>query len=154
MTTPDGSAPARSTYTARRAPRLGVFLALGVLVGAVAAAVVTLIVHSGPTRPADPFTGVPLEFGSTLGIGVIAFGVLGALLASLVWLVMDRRSRSSASTYVLETTDDPAAADVALHRRELSAFRDRWGSSAIDDGPAGPETDAPAGTATGKDTVQ
>jgi vacuolar-type H+-ATPase subunit I/STV1 len=121
--------PARSTYSMRRAPRLGMFLALGVLFGVIVAGVVAFAVHSGPNPPADPFTGVPLELGSTLGIASVAFGIAGAVLASLVWLLMDRRSRKATATYVLESTDDPAAADVRLHRGEVQAYRERWGTS-------------------------
>lgn len=157
MTSTDGHTPARSTYAMRRAPRLGVFLALGVLVGAIVGGVAAAVVHSGDTPPADPFTGVPLEFGSTVGIGVIVFGLVGALLASLVWLLMDRRSRKTTATYVLESTDDPAAADVRLHRGEVAEYNERWGisSSTADAESAvpedGPQDDAPA---TRKDTAQ
>lgn len=122
----------------RRAPRLGVFLALGVLVGAIVGAIVATLVHGGDTPPTDPFTGVPLEFGSTVGIAVIVFGLLGALLASLVWLLMDRRSRKTTATYVLESTDDPAAADVRLHRREVAEYNERWGISSSADAPSEP----------------
>lgn len=138
MTSPDGHSSARSTYAMRRAPRLGVFLGLGVLVGAIVGGIVATLVHSGDTPPTDPFTGVPLEFGSTVGIGVIVFGLLGALLASLIWLLMDRRSRKTTATYVLESTDDPAAADVRLHRREVAEYNERWGISSPADAPSEP----------------
>ena len=149
MTPTEGHASARSTYAMRRAPRLGVFLALGVMLGAIVGGVVAVVVHSGDTPPTDPFTGVPLEFGSTLGIGVIAFGVAGALLGSLVWLLMDRRSRKTTATYVLEPTDDPAAADVRLHRGEVAEYNERWGNSSS---AADEDADVPA--ATRKDTAQ
>lgn len=157
MTPTDGHSPARSTYAMRRAPRLGVFLALGVLVGAIVGGVVAVVVHSGDTQPTDPFTGVPLEFGSTLGIGAIAFGVAGALLGSLVWLLMDRRSRKTTATYVLEPTDDPSAADVRLHRGEVAEYRERWGaSSSTADAESAAEQDGVQGSvpATRKDTAQ
>ncbi|GEM_PF-6185604 len=157
MTPTDGHSPARSTYAMRRAPRLGVFLALGVLVGAIVGGVVAALVHSGDAPPADPFTGVPLEFGSTMGIAVIVFGLLGALLASLVWLLMDRRSRKTTATYVLESTDDPAAADVRLHRGEVAEYRERWGtSSSTADAESAARSDGlqDAAPATRKDTAQ
>ena len=43
---------------------------------------------------------------------MLGTGVLGLL----VWLLLDRRSRSTARTVVLERTDDPAMADVRLDR--------------------------------------
>ena len=51
---------------------------------------------------------------SGLQLVVVGFGLL-------VWLLLDRRSRSTARTVVLERTDDPAVADVRLDRVDAGA---------------------------------
>ena len=48
---------------------------------------------------------------------MLGTGVLGLI----VWLLLDRRSRSTARTVVLERTDDPAVADVRLDRVDAGA---------------------------------
>lgn len=54
-------------------------------------------------------------------ISLLGAGVLGLL----VWLLLDRRSRATTRTVVLERTDDPAAADVRLDRSAADALRSR-----------------------------
>ena len=70
----------------RRAPKLGVFL----VVGAVLGALVTLILTS--LFPADPNIGFAASYAYFLVYGIPAGVVLGALLG----LALDRRSRRRA----------------------------------------------------------
>lgn len=72
----------------RRAPKLGVFL----VVGAVFGALVTLILTS--LFPADPNVGFGASFAYFLLYGVPAGVVIGALIG----LAFDRRSRRRART--------------------------------------------------------
>ncbi|MDO5634597.1 MAG: hypothetical protein Q4G34_06975 [Micrococcus sp.] len=120
---------AQSTYAVRRAPRLGVFFILGALSGALLGVVVGLLLHAGATPPLDPFTGYPLALSSTLSITVIVCLILGLLLGAIAWLITDRRSRRRTSTYVLEATEDPAEADLRLHRGDVANYTDRWSGS-------------------------
>jgi len=76
----------------RRAPKLGVFLVLGALVGAF----VTLILTS--LFPADPNVGFAASFAYFCLYGVPAGLVLGAL----VGLAFDRRSVKRARTITVE----------------------------------------------------
>jgi hypothetical protein len=78
--------------TARRAPKLGVFL----LVGAALGALVTLVLTS--LFPADPNVGFAASFAYFLLYGIPAGLVLGAL----VGLALDRRSRRRARTVTVE----------------------------------------------------
>lgn len=85
----------------RRAPRLWVFLVLGVIVGAI----VTLIVTS--LSEADPKVGFAATYGYFCLYGVSAGFVLGAV----VGLLLDRRSTRRARTVTAELArvDDPPA---------------------------------------------
>jgi hypothetical protein len=85
----------------RRAPRLWVFL----LLGAIAGAIVTLIVTS--LAPADPKIGFAATYGYFCLFGVPAGFALGAL----VGLLLDRRSvrRARTVTAELERVDSPEA---------------------------------------------
>jgi hypothetical protein len=78
--------------TVRRAPKIGVFL----VVGAVLGALVTLILTS--LFPADPNVGFGASYAYFLIYGVPAGVVLGAL----VGLALDRRSRRRARTVTVE----------------------------------------------------
>jgi hypothetical protein len=78
--------------TVRRAPKLGVFL----LVGAGLGALVTLILTS--LFPADPNVGFWASYAYFLIYG-IPFGVV---VAALVGLALDRRSRRRARTITVE----------------------------------------------------
>ncbi|GAA3782744.1 hypothetical protein ACIPJU_02395 [Micrococcus endophyticus] len=112
-------------YTVRRAPRLSAVLAVAAVLGILAALVATTAIHASPTPPADPYSGIPLSFADTFGF-VSLISLLGAgVLGLLVWLLLDRRSRATTRTVVLERTDDPAAADVRLDRSAADALRSR-----------------------------
>lgn len=78
--------------TVRRAPRIGAFL----VVGAVLGALVTLILTS--LYPADPNVGFAASYGYFLIYGVPA----GVLLGALVGLALDRRSRRRARSITVE----------------------------------------------------
>lgn len=125
MTTGPERTQHQHAYTVRRAPRLPAVLAVALALGLLIALAITIAVHSSPTPPADPYSGIPLSFTDTLGfaslLSMLGTGVLGLL----VWLLLDRRSRATTRTVVLERTDDPAAADVRLDRSEADALRTR-----------------------------
>lgn len=76
----------------RRAPKLGVFLLLGIAVGVVATLVLTSMF-----RP-DPAIGFAASFGYFLLFGAPA----GAALGALVGLVIDRISVARARTVTVE----------------------------------------------------
>lgn len=76
----------------RRAPKLGVFLILGALVGAF----VTLILTS--LFPADPEVGFAASYAYFLLYGVPAGVVIGAIIG----LAFDRRSVRKARTVTVE----------------------------------------------------
>jgi hypothetical protein len=71
-----------ATGSTRRAPRLGRFIAVGVLVGAVIAAVVALLGPSGPVLGRD----------AVFLLLFLGLGMLGALTGAGVAVVADRRS--------------------------------------------------------------
>lgn len=78
----------KSEVRIRRAPKLGVFIALGALVGAI----VTLIVTS--QFPADPSVGFAATAGYFLLYGIPAGVVLGAVVALIIDRVSIARSRT------------------------------------------------------------
>lgn len=131
--TPSPAAPSpdaardQHTYTVRRAPRLAAVLTVAALAGLLAALAITAAVHTQPVL--DPYSGAPLTFGNTFGYTALACLLGAGLLGLLVWLVLDRRSRAAARTVRLERTDDPAEADVSLHRAEVDAVLGRPGTT-------------------------
>lgn len=76
----------------RRAPKLGVFLVLGALVGAF----VTLILTS--LFPADPEVGFAASYAYFLLYGV----PVGVVIGALIGLAFDRRSVRKARTVTVE----------------------------------------------------
>lgn len=76
----------------RRAPKIGVFLVVGAALGAL----VTLILTS--LFPADPNIGFAASYGYFLIYGIPA----GVLVAALVALVVDRRSKRRTRTVSVE----------------------------------------------------
>ena len=94
------SDPERSEVRIRRAPKLGVFLLLGAVVGAL----VTLVLTS--LFPADPAIGFAASFGYFLLFGAPA----GAALGAIIGLIVDRISIARARTVTVEhevVGDDP-----------------------------------------------
>ncbi|TPW77606.1 MFS transporter [Schumannella soli] len=88
----DPSQPAEQRVRIRRAPKLGVFM----LVGAVLGALVSLILTS--TQKADPAIG----FAATAGYFAIYGVVGGVLIGALLGLIADRVSRRRAHYVVME----------------------------------------------------
>jgi hypothetical protein len=86
------SDPELSEVRIRRAPKLGVFL----LVGAVLGTLVTLILTS--LFPADPAIGFAASFGYFLLFGAPA----GAAVGALVGLIIDRVSLARSRTVTVE----------------------------------------------------
>ena len=86
------SDPERSEVRIRRAPKLGIFLLLGAVVGAL----VTLILTS--LFPADPAIGFAASFGYFLLFGAPA----GAALGAVIGLIIDRVSIARARTVTVE----------------------------------------------------
>jgi hypothetical protein len=84
--------PEKTEVRIRRAPKLGVFLLIGTLVGAL----VTLVLTS--LFPADPHIGFAASFGYFLLFGAPA----GAVLGALVGLIIDRVSIARARTITVE----------------------------------------------------
>ena len=113
---PPQAPPEQREFVVRRAPRIGVFMASGAALGLIAALLVTTC---GPQNP--EFT-----FATTFGFFFVLFAVVGAALGSLVWLVLDRRSRKKMYTVHAESVQDPSQADVALRGTDVQQWRDRW----------------------------
>ena len=88
----NGAVSEKTEVKIRRAPKLGVFIALGALVGAIA----TLIVTS--QFPADPAVGFAATAGYFLLFGVPA----GVALGAAVGLIIDRVSIARARTVTVE----------------------------------------------------
>lgn len=93
-------APQLREITVRRAPKFVPFMALGAIVGFLAAFVVAY------TGPADP----TLTRESVLGFFTVAFALPGLLLAALLALVFDRRSIKRTERARAERTYDDDAA--------------------------------------------
>ncbi|WGW12438.1 hypothetical protein LWF01_01315 [Saxibacter everestensis] len=87
----------------RRAPKYGVFVGAGVLLGVVAA---LLVVGLGPDVSLQNDEYSPTSMFALLGLG---FGIAGALLGGLVAIVLDRlsgrRTHTTEVTGVFEETD-------------------------------------------------
>ncbi len=86
------SEPEKTEVTIRRAPKLGVFLLIGAVVGALATLVLTSMF------PPDPAIGFAASFGYFLLFGAPAGAVLGAVIG----LVIDRISVARARTVTVE----------------------------------------------------
>ena len=82
MSEPDETRETR-TATLRRAPKYGVFIGVGVVLGLVVAVVLTL------AFPADPNVGMVPTVAYVSLYGIAAGGVLGAVVA----IIADRTSR-------------------------------------------------------------
>lgn len=95
---PSGS-PAYREVTVRRAPKFVPFMAVGAILGFLAAFVVAY------TGPADP----TLTRESVLGFFTVAFALPGLLLAALLVLIFDRRSVKRAERARAERTYDDGA---------------------------------------------
>lgn len=90
MSNPEPDVVERSEVRIRRAPRLGVFLGLGAILGVLATLIATSLFEP------DPAVGFAATFGYFLVYG-LPFGVL---LGALVALALDAVSRRRARTVV------------------------------------------------------
>ena len=98
--------PEMTEVRIRRAPKLGVFL----LIGAVVGGLVTLVLTS--LFPADPAVGFGASFGYFLLFGLPAGAVLGAIVGLIIDRVSVARARTvTAERSVVEAPDAPEAAD-------------------------------------------
>lgn len=91
---PEGTA--RREVTIRRAPRFIPFMALGAVLGFIAALVVA---YTGPVDPT-------LTRESVLGFFTVAFAIPGLILGAIVVLILDRRSVRRAQRAHVRPTDD------------------------------------------------
>ncbi len=96
---PTASEPTYREVTVRRAPKFVPFMAIGAILGFLAALVVAY------TGPADP----TLTRESVLGFFTVAFAIPGVLLAALLVLLFDRRSYRRAERARAERTYDDDA---------------------------------------------
>ena len=87
------------TVTVRRAPRYGRFIALGVVVGAIVALILTFT-FSG--EPASPELGLDFDRGQVFGFLLLLCGVIGAALGAVVALLIDRSTARRAKSVVAE----------------------------------------------------
>ena len=94
--TDDDTETPHRDVTVRRAPKFAPFMAIGAIVGFIAAFVVAY------TGPADP----TLTRESVLGFFTISFAIPGVLLGALVVLIFDRRSIRRAERARAERTYD------------------------------------------------
>ena len=79
--------------TARRAPRYGRFITLGVILGAVVALILTFA-FSG--QPVDPGVEGDFDRGQVFGFLLLLCGTVGAALGAVVALLIDRASAKRA----------------------------------------------------------
>lgn len=117
--------PQRRDLVVRRAPRVGVFLVIGAVLGVLAAFVVTV---TGPQNP--DFT-----FGTIFGFFVVVLAMPGVAVGGLVWLVLDRLSKRRAYTVHAEAVEDPSQADLALDAHDLQQWHERWKDGDRDSDP-------------------
>jgi hypothetical protein len=101
---PDEAQVERTEVRIRRAPKLGVFVVIGALVGMLT----TLILTS--QFPADPEVGFAASFGFFLLFGVPAGVALGAAVGLIIDAVSRRRGRTV--TVQREVVDAPAEAEA------------------------------------------
>lgn len=100
--------PQTTQVTIRRAPKLGIFIAIGAFVGALA----TLIVTS--QYPTDPAVGFAATVGYFLLFGIPAGVVLGAAVGLIIDAFSRRRARTvTAMRELVDVVDDrPRAAEL------------------------------------------
>ena len=109
-TSPSQDAPQQMVY--RRAPKIVPFLVTGAVFGVVVACF-WVALH-----------GAIQEYSQTQTLGFFAAicAPVGVVLAALVWLLVDRRSKRHTETVYARHTDDPAAANVALTKDDYSEW--------------------------------
>ena len=81
----------REVVQVRRAPKISVFLVLGGVVGIIAAFILTFAFQG--TEEASPYTTIVYSQGQVFGFLALVCIAVGVLLAGLLALILDRRSR-------------------------------------------------------------
>jgi hypothetical protein len=84
----------------RRSPRYGVFMALGAVVGAVAA-----WIYSSAMPPSTDANGTPVDTSPVLGLAIVVGFVVGAALGGLVAWIIDRSLTKRARAVTVERTE-------------------------------------------------
>lgn len=105
----------------RRAPKYGRFMAIGAVLGAVVAWLISVLQEPGVDE-----AGRPVDTTPVIGLIIVIGFVVGVAAGGLVALLVDRAARKRAQTLVAEQTDvEPAAAapgaagvDAADQRRD------------------------------------
>lgn len=139
----------------RRAPKYGRFMAIGAVLGAVVAWLISVLQEPGVDE-----AGRPVDTTPVIGLIIVIGFVVGVAAGGLVALLVDRAARKRAQTLVAEQTDvepavapaEPAAAGSQPSDAGEAAFEPLGpadavpGDAAGPDGAAGPgERDRPAG---------
>lgn len=122
--------------TVRRSPKYSVFMAVGALIGAVAA---WLISSSMPQAVNE--NGVPVDTTPVIGLMIVAGFVLGGALGALVAIIIDRALSKRTTATVAERVEvrRPDALTTA-EGDALEARFERLGGDAVvaETGPADP----------------
>lgn len=144
---PDGGAQRAETreelrVTVRRSPKYGVFMAIGAVVGIVAAWILSSAGAPGVDEAGQPVDTTPVV-GLMVVIGVVVGGVLGGIVALIVDRSLARGTRTVVAERV-ETRDTRTESDGDVDEAVFEHFDAAPDASAPDaSGPAGSE---PAGS--------
>ena len=123
----------------RRSPRYGVFMAIGALLGAVIAWIVSVSMPPGVSE-----TGQRLDTTPVIGLVVVMGFVLGAALGAVAALIADRvlsKRAHTATAEQLDVTETDASASVAPPPHVVEA---EFEHHATVDPQAGPSAEADA----------
>ncbi|RIX30181.1 hypothetical protein [Amnibacterium setariae] len=123
------SDPQRRTVRVRRSPRIGVFLLLGAALGVLGAIVAVNV---------TPDSG-DISTGQAIGFLSLLLAPLGALLAGVVAIVLDRIAERRARTVEAERIEPPAPVAAQDGAMQDGPAQDE----AVLDGPS--ESDRPIG---------
>jgi hypothetical protein len=107
------SEPQRRQVRVRRSPKIGVFLAIGAVLGALVAVVAVNVTPADATVPKI----------QAIGFLILLLAPVGALLAGVLALVLDRIAERSARTVDAELISEAPA--PVVEQAEPDADRDR-----------------------------
>lgn len=111
----DGGARSRERHhdvdvRVRRSPKFGVFMAIGAVIGAIVAWVVSAV-----QPPGVDVAGQPVDTSGVLGLAIVAGVVLGVGAGAVVALIVDRSLSKRGRMLVAEQTDtEPAEQPQAV----------------------------------------
>lgn len=129
---PSDSASTRERVVVRRAPKVWGFLALGAIVGVVAALVLTFVFRPADGGPTVTEDGTQFGLTQVFGFLLVCLVPIGAALGALVAIVLDR---------VLSRR----AVEIDVDRIDVASASDEWdGRDRIAGPPAGTSADQPA----------